>query len=1057
MASCPTSLVSLAIPCSADKDHVTYSSTALDLATAFHDELSRCRNEVQKLQVCCNYRDKILGVSKYADVLAAAFNDAFDPFLRQSGRKKSTEAWNEFTVLVQRQRSSQNREMQLLGHQTSIVAIWGNDVFQHYSWRKLPLDSARLLHSVASKLPQWDLAVSLVNDVLLERHARRIINGQNRAQLIGEHPRGSKIQDPRSPMERQDIRTILSRLKDDGLPVSARGRNKDKTDHIVGTPIRNFGLERDKHGMIVPDGTFGIVRRSPGPAAQARERRRVEERLSHSIDNFDDESTTSLSSQLSSTSSRITGSQLTEFFEEDHNGSTGADFASYEQTMTDEGSGADPLTPDLATNTAGAVVSSQEIPPVAPICNARHSREDGLDTRFLDRDRRVFGSLEQDMELICTQASDVPAVMQAENDPLRSENSVERFLPTCARSFAGASPRASNPDDSSGSLSADHQLLSDKRQFRERHLALFIDEDEEDLFSGRPADSSLSAFTAGQKHHFENSYEHGSPFIRSPELDIMEWQDDTIEHDIHMEVDFGPYGSIPNVENALPTEPGRVGHAEVSSVCHMQSNQGKAVRNRFLDRPDPEGARLGVRVFPAPPTQGELIPTHNGRSTKRLCTDTTVDNCEETVIGRMASRYAGRLTHALTTIQKHGEDRSAREHNDLTVRWLQFTRWADICDVTTDVDSTSEHSLDADVLYMRWDTFQKRALAGEVFLKPIIVKQEFSDSGMYPLEDYMTLLRERSPYQRLDAQDSETRERLSKDMNNFWAEKHDVGINVFERVATRSDAVRLRRIANADAPLLTRMKRFRLLETLVDRASGPVPRKRACRETKDLSDYLGFDLLGFEGVCSSPHIDALTGTWIRCLSGVGAWIFVSGMSREDWDDFAQEGPSWDPADKGRVVVLEKDDVLFLPPGVRVLRSVFTLELSLSEGGILWDEYNIPALLEDLLWVSKRQQCTSEAIPYQLPSVIDALESWIEENRSRLSAMVDVEDYFTAIERGIEKLRDLGCKCVRGCADDVCCPCKAQRRGCTAWCSGNPASIERTRSGGCDCMSGDRGD
>jgi hypothetical protein len=58
------------------------------------------------------------------------------------------------------------------------------------------------------------------------------------------------------------------------------------------------------------------------------------------------------------------------------------------------------------------------------------------------------------------------------------------------------------------------------------------------------------------------------------------------------------------------------------------------------------------------------------------------------------------------------------------------------------------------------------------------------------------------------------------------------------------------------------------------------------------------------------------------------------MSGKDWHDFTQEGPNWSPAKKGRVVVLEKDDVLLMPPGMRVLHTAFTLEPSLMEGGML---------------------------------------------------------------------------------------------------------------------------
>ena len=58
------------------------------------------------------------------------------------------------------------------------------------------------------------------------------------------------------------------------------------------------------------------------------------------------------------------------------------------------------------------------------------------------------------------------------------------------------------------------------------------------------------------------------------------------------------------------------------------------------------------------------------------------------------------------------------------------------------------------------------------------------------------------------------------------------------------------------------------------------------------------------------------------------------MDAKDWGDFARDGPNWCPADKGRVTILEKDDVLLMPPGVRSLHTVYTLGPSLMEGGML---------------------------------------------------------------------------------------------------------------------------
>jgi hypothetical protein len=53
------------------------SITTFTFAKAFYVNFLCCTNEVQRRRVCYNYRDKILDISKFIDILTAAFNNAF--------------------------------------------------------------------------------------------------------------------------------------------------------------------------------------------------------------------------------------------------------------------------------------------------------------------------------------------------------------------------------------------------------------------------------------------------------------------------------------------------------------------------------------------------------------------------------------------------------------------------------------------------------------------------------------------------------------------------------------------------------------------------------------------------------------------------------------------------------------------------------------------------------------------------------------------------------------------------------------------------------------------
>jgi hypothetical protein len=155
-----------------------------------------------------------------------------------------------------------------------------------------------------------------MNEVLLERHERRVAQKQNRSNLIGEHPPNSKIQDCRSPVERRDIEAVLTRLKGDNLPVHPRtDQSDDRVYTIIGTPIRNYGLERDEFGMIVPHGVPGVVPESSSPTVQASKRRKIMNDPRDSSAESEGLPVTFSSQQCSSPPAYTTDSEMTDFEE----------------------------------------------------------------------------------------------------------------------------------------------------------------------------------------------------------------------------------------------------------------------------------------------------------------------------------------------------------------------------------------------------------------------------------------------------------------------------------------------------------------------------------------------------------------------------------------------------------------------------------------------------------------------------------------------------------------------------------------------------------------------
>jgi hypothetical protein len=1016
-------LLSLTVQPSTNKGRTAYTSTALGLAAAFHRELSCCDNDLQRRKVCQSYRDKILSISHFADVTAAAFHDAFPLYLREASRGEDARAWTSFTSLVQRQRKSQNRSAQLLRLQTGIVAHWGIDIVMHYGWCKLPLDSAKLLHSVARVL-KWPDAVEGMNLVLLERHQRRIVKHDNRAQRIGEHSRGSKIQDRHSPIEPRDLEIILSRIKNGRLQMPSQAAH-EPTYTINGTPIREHGLGPDKFSMIVPDGRLRLERRSSSPSRRANKRRRVDRNEYESSAEPEDQQLPVSCHQSTPTSMYISDSEMTEFEEEGTSGSTSANFSCGMQTPIDQGElRSSPNGPESLTSEASVRETPTSTTPsqLQSACATRDMTSDSKTPPLQTNSPLV------DVRVEIDEGGAQMSVVDFESTPVRRP----------IKSF----------DKGSGSRSESETFNTECQDENLQEDSASLDKPT-DYFPSNGVGRSRETISAGGDGRSRTLYEQDPPALQSPDVTIPDRQgrvsDEEIQTGNESEPEFTNLDDIAALETIASTSDQN--ELSLPKAC---TSQIQGVQPIPLAQSMSEGVTLDSEAFSLPTANGRFIPASTEQPKGRYCTSTDVED-DGTIVGRMASRYAGRLGEMLDTARKHHEDLSIQEHSRLKVGWLERTQWANVYAAPNDLDPACQLSLDADVWYMNWETFQRRAEGGEVFRKPVVVKQIFQDSGMYDPHNYMALLRERYLNRKVDMQDSETGQCVSKSIADSLATRTvSEGTDTGELMPS-GNAINLRKIANADAPLLTRIKRFRLLETLVDQVSNLAPGKRTCREAYDISDCLGFDLLGFSGAFSRPHVDALMGTWVRCLSGSKAWIFAPGMSDEDWKDFAQLGEKWSPGDKGRVIILEKDDVLLMPPGLRVLHAVFTLETSLMEGGMLWDECNIPQLLNELLWVGQNQSCTNEAIAYQLHGIINSLAIWIQENRTRLSANGKDRDYVTRAERGIEKLQSLGCRCSRRCNKDSSCLCGVQERRCTAWCYKHPPFPSRASGQPRNCM------
>ena len=237
-------------------------------------------------------------------------------------------------------------------------------------------------------------------------------------------------------------------------------------------------------------------------------------------------------------------------------------------------------------------------------------------------------------------------------------------------------------------------------------------------------------------------------------------------------------------------------------------------------------------------------------------------------------------------------------------------------------------------------------LAGEdkPFTKVYVIEQVFVDAGSYSLPEYLSLVKDYFPGQTVDVNTSDLPEESSA---------HEAG----QRALNGRNVLNLRPVAKAERPQIVRLNRFRLLDKLVERTRqnwdpGTGAGMRCRSDSHYIAGSLELDILEFaqrhseSDVIHFLHVDCFAGSCVRCLFGEQDWIVVDPrrMKEQDWMEFEEQGNGWQPGSKATRICLKADDVLLIPPGLRVIHSVRTQATALMERGVLWDEKNILQVL-----------------------------------------------------------------------------------------------------------------
>lgn len=747
--------ISLAVSSTTKKNPTTsFGSAALSLAAEFNRELVRSKSDVDKAKICRTYRDTIMRISMWADDIAAAFTDAFAPFLQKPQRGRDTEAWKSFASLAQRSRQTRTHDAQKIRHQTAVVAIWGADIFEHYGWHELSLDNTRLLRSVACTQRDWKLAVRLINSVMLERHETRVVKHDNRLPMIGEHPHGSKIQDCRSPVQRRDIVAVIDRLQENNDEVSCEEQRMGRDDTITGTPIRDYGLETDKYGMVVPHERPGVTRDISSPSHRASKRRKLGHLAVEDPGGSTNSSTVPDSPQLTSTSVSTPASELTQFEEESWNHTVSGGLDSHSRTSYVNGNLAGDADP--VENLTSSIPPTDNTP---DDMSSEASRGASFPTRCrsrstprrasTDRSVRVPGDTGSDLDLTADQAHGT-----TESGVEERKKGAEVYMADSryARSSTAESPYGQSCHDSSSAMVEVSRSgpQNPVEQLENRNPS--SSNDHEVNLPGAP-EILPEVRSADSERHIGDACEEMYPASRHHHVDTDRSKDGGSKEDFQIEdesdIEFCTSGDIAALEEAA-----RIDISVGPPLLKIQPENAQNVQHA-LPQQQNEGVEPNVEATSVPILSGRFIPSPGETPIHQYCTDTNVI-CNSTMASRMASSHSTRLRNLLDLARRSSGDSETENHSKLKVAWLERTRWADTYEVPEAFDLTTTLPLDVDVWYMAWETFQQRAHAGEIFGKPIVIKQKFQDSDMYEPRGYLSALKEKFAVQQLDVQNSET-------------------------------------------------------------------------------------------------------------------------------------------------------------------------------------------------------------------------------------------------------------------------------------------------------------
>ncbi|SMY30275.1 unnamed protein product [Zymoseptoria tritici ST99CH_1A5] len=1048
--------------------HAWQRTTILRLAGQFHTKARACKNETQLLKLYRESRDVILALEGTLSDVAATFWDIFGSKVPLNDKAdEQWQRFETLAKSNEKKRDSKDVPAQRVMHEAGVIAIWGPEIFNHYGWQGWPLVTIRKLHQFARIVKDWHEAVRVFNAMLVHREESRA-NGNNQALKIGEHHSASKIKEQESPIDPSDIKEALQWAKTNSESAEAKQQIIARASNVNGTPIEDCDLKVDKYGLLTPDrGRKRPPRRdlivnkavpaTPTPLPLASRANAVFKKQNNAVPATP--SSLPLASRANAASKKQqvrrghARGKASKLAEEKERGAVDEEVEEEEEVDSDD-KDADGE-PDDDTNVFGNDHTAASTGTEKPMDTATSAPDQhGQDlVGEADEDEPMEDSTAATEQNNTVGVADENEAMEDSTAPPEQEPDDQ------ARNNPGSLGIAGRSKSGGSNTGEDDGLSITGTEGDAAEILVTL---------GRAAadDQVMRDAADGDSHEIEGrrSGEERDGGTSKPDVQVQVDRSTSSGHDADRDGDVarskGAQSSDERMADAEEIDnneqpghaPSTAGSSNVglaaarSSTTHTNAEtsqemsgsdgttdaQGESAlpsRGQHPDIPTPSPADID-QINPQPSSEQQSsagahappgadstahagIATTNSLEVRRTRMAASRAVNQVVSVGHGDGQRAGNDIAQNSGARLDGQtdlgsklrllmeaDDSPSDVSQLVDKLRQLdglghVRPAQIHNASEDKPKARKES--ADVWQTAWLP-SEQFFVRDFLTKPMIIKQSFQDSALYNQKKLLTLITERHSKQTIDVRRSATGVPTSMTLLDYAQAMNS------SNTPPAGVALKVESIIRADEPLLTRLPRFRLLQTLVGRSKCSAEGS-SLQGLSNLLDSLNFTLYSHAGVFTSSPTDSLFGTWVRCLSGSAMWIISPPLNKTSWQQYLAGEASWPRNAEARILLLEKDDVLVIPSGMRIARAVFVPEACTMEGGSFWDECSIPEVIDGLIWTKEHGEHRKHAVFAQLPRLVDELEAWVEEGHSDFGKTgKGLAEYRKRVRNGIDALR-----------------------------------------------------